>query len=549
MNEITSIKLPEVDFASVRRIDGLDEISANYAPYLADESKLPHNGADYLFFPTNEAELAAIMGEMNKRGANVTISGARTGLVGGCVPAGGAVVALDRFDKTVDIRWDDDTNEWRITAEAAVTLKDLNDWANKKDFPGLKSRASDETLAQLKQFKNDPRSFFYPPDPTEMSASLGGTVATNASGAASFKYKDTRNWIRRLHVILASGEMLDIPRGKYFATEDRKFTVIDSEGNPTVLNLPGYDMPKTKNTAGFFAAPGMDMIDLFIGSEGLFGVVSQIEVALDQMHDGVSVVQFLPSDTAALDFVIALRDEAGFAPEFLEFYDGNALALLRAKQIDSPKFIDMPTIPEDAGAAIFYDIAFDADDPNPDFSKLKEVTARCGSSLDNSWAGYERRDLARFRHFRHALPETVNAVIGERKKTYPGLHKLGTDLAVPNDSLREIWTFYRSKLDTAGLEWVAFGHIGDNHFHVNIMPKDMDDLAKGLAIYVDFAKKAVELGGTVSAEHGVGKMKKKFLSVMYTPEQMDEMKALKLALDPQAMFNPGDILDFEGAAQ
>lgn len=548
MHEITCQSVPVVSYDAVRRVEGLAEIAENYAPYLADESRLPHQGADVLFFPNDEAELAAVMREMGARGLTVTVAGARTGLVGGCVPAGGAVVALDRFDKTLGLRFDDATGEWRVLAEPAVTLRDLADWINKKTFPGLTGRASPETLAALDKFKEDNRSFFYPPDPTEMSASLGGTVATNASGAASYKYKATRNWVRRLRLMLASGEVLDIPRGRYFATNERTFTVIDTAGHRTTLRLPGYDMPKTKNTAGFFAAPGMDMIDLFIGSEGLFGVITQVEVALEVRHDSLSVVQFLPTDEAALDFVIALRQEAVVRPEFIEFYDANALSLLRAKQIDNPKFIDMPPIPEGAGAAIFYDIAFNGADPKPDFGWLTAITERCGASLSDTWAGYERRDLARFRHFRHALPESVNAIIGERKKTYPGLHKLGTDLAVPDDALREIWRFYRSKLDTAGLEWVGFGHIADNHFHVNILPKDMDDLAKGLTMYKEFAEKAVALKGSVSAEHGIGKMKKKFLSVMYSPEEIAEMKALKLTLDPKAMLNPGDILDC-GAAR
>ncbi len=549
-HEIRAETVPEIAFDTVRRIDGLEEIAANYAPYLADESRLPHQGADYLFFPNDEAELAAVMREMSRQGKPVTISGARTGLVGGAVPAGGAIVSMDRFDKVVDIRYDEGSKEWRLSVESAVSLRDLGDWINKKSFPGLLGRASPETEKQFGLFKEDPRSYFYPPDPTEMSASLGGTVATNASGAASFRYGATREWIRGLRVMLASGEVLDVPRGKYFVTGDRKFTVVNGAGERTPLTLPSYRMPETKkNTAGFFSAPGMDLIDLFIGSEGLFGIITRVEIALEVWHSSISVVQFLPSDEAALDFVIGLREEKDIRPEFVEFYDDGALALLRDRQRENPKFIDMPPIPEDAGAAVFYDIEFDGNAAAPDFSRLEEVTRRCGASLAQTWAGYERRDLARFRHFRHALPETVNSIIGERKKAHPGLHKLGTDLAVPDACLREIWQFYKERLAAAGLEWVVFGHIGDNHLHVNILPKDMDELARGLDIYRDFARKAVDLHGTVSAEHGIGKMKKKFLAVMFTPDELEEMAALKLALDPQAMMNPGDILDIQGAVQ
>ncbi len=550
MHEIRCETLPDVDLSTVRGIEGKDVIAAQYAPYVADESKMAGDGADYLFFPASEAELAAVMKAMAAKGLTVTISGARTGLVGGAVPFGGAVVSLDRLNRPLDIRHDDEAKEWRVVSEPSVTLTELGDWIKKKAFPGLKERASQPTLDSLEIFRGDGKVYFYPPDPTEMSAFLGGTVATNASGALSYKYGATRDWVRRVRVMLATGEILDVPRGRYHASAEGTFVVVHGDGNRSEIKLPSYAPPPTKkNTAGIYVAPGMDLIDLFIGSEGIFGPLTEIEVAITEWHGTISVIQFLPDDEAALDFVLALREGLGaddtLRPEFVEFYDGNALNLLRNKQRENPKALDMPPIPEDAGAAIFFDVKFDptAKAGDLDYTLLKNVVEKCGSTFANSWACYERRDYARFKHFRHTLPETVNSVIGLRKKQHPSLHKLGTDLAVPDEHLKEIWHFYREKLDTTGLEWVAFGHIGDNHFHVNIMPRDPDDLAKGLAIYKEFAQKAVALGGTVSAEHGIGKMKKKFLSVMFSEQQLDEMKAVKRALDPNAMINPGNILD------
>ena len=542
MNEIRSVRLPEVPFDSVRRIDGLDAIQANYAPYLADESRLPHQGAEALFFPRDEAELAAVLRELNRRATPVTISAARTGLVGGCVPFGGAVVSMERFDAVLDIRFE---GEWRLSVEAMVSLRDLGDWIVKKAFPGLERRGTDATRAALATFRDDKSAYFYPPDPTEASASVGGTAATNASGSKSFRYGATRDWVRGLRVMLASGEVLDIPRGTYFFTEERTFAVVDSKGERTVLRAPSYTMPDTKNTAGFWAAPGMDLIDLFIGSEGLFGVITTVDVALTPWYPTMSVVQFVPDDDAALDLVTALKAEMTPKPDFIEFYDGHALDLLRARQRENPRFIDMPPVPEDAGAAVFFDVMFDGAAESPDFSALQSVCARLGLSQENSWAGYERRDLARFRHFRHALPETVNGIIGTRKKTHPSLHKLGTDLAVPDDKFRDLWRAYKATLDTMGLEWVAFGHIGDNHLHVNILPRDPDDLERALGAYKDFARMAVDWKGTVSAEHGIGKMKKKFLPIMYSEAQLAEMKAIKRSLDPKALFNRGDVLDFD----
>jgi len=180
-----------------------------------------------------------------------------------------------------------------------------------------------------------------------------------------------------------------------------------------------------------------------------------------------------------------------------------------------------------------------------DYAKLKKIVNRCGSTLEMSWAGYEQRDLERFKNFRHVLPETVNTIIAERKKNIPELYKLGNDLAVPDYALEEIWGFYTSILERAGLEWVGFGHIGNNHIHINIIPRSLKEMKKGLLIYQKFAKKAVDLGGTISAEHGVGKIKKEFFSIMFSKKELKEMRAVKNALDPVCMLNPGNVLEIE----
>jgi D-lactate dehydrogenase (cytochrome) len=543
MHKITSEAVPNVDLEAVRCVESSGEITKNYSSYLADESKLSHQGAEYLFFPTTEGELSAIFREMAKRGIKVTISAARTGIVGGAVPYGGAVVSLERFDRVLGLRHDRSAKEWLVRAECGVTVRDLNTWAMKKNFPGIHERGSAETKEFLQEYRESHTTYFYPPDPTELGAALGGTVATNASGARTYRYGPTRNWVRWMRVMLASGEVLEIPRGKYFATPAGEFTVIDSKGNETKVKVPTYSMPKTKNAAGIFSAPNMDLIDLFIGSEGIFGAVTQVEAALQRWENPISIVLFLPSDDKAIDFVQLLRREKSIHPEFIEFYSSYALDFLRMKQKEDPRAVGMPAIPDYAKAAIFFDLRFDPGAKDNDYSKLEDLTAQCGSTLARSWAGYEQRDLERFKDFRHLLPETINSIIAERKKRVPELHKLGTDLAVPDEALEEIWAFYKAKLEGAGLEWVAYGHIGNNHIHINIMPRTLEEMRLGLSIYHDFAEKAVSLNGTISAEHGVGKIKKEFLSIMFSDKDLEEMKAVKRALDPGIMINPGTLLD------
>jgi D-lactate dehydrogenase (cytochrome) len=149
--------------------------------------------------------------------------------------------------------------------------------------------------------------------------------------------------------------------------------------------------------------------------------------------------------------------------------------------------------------------------------------------------------MKRFRHFRHMLPETVSTIIASRKKQYPDLHRVSADLAVPDEHLRDMWQVYRSTLDSSSLQWLAYGHIGNNHVHVNVLPRDMQELEKALDLYGHFARKAVGFGGTISAEHGIGKIKTKFLPIMFDEEQLSQMRAMKKALDPGEILSPGNI--------
>jgi D-lactate dehydrogenase (cytochrome) len=543
MYEITSQAAESAPFETVRRVEGFANIAAEFPAYLTDESKFSCRPFDHLFFPRSEGELCAVMKEMARRGITVTMAGARTGLVGGCVPSEGALVSLENLDRILALYYDAPAAEWRLRAQCAVTLRAIAAQLAVKSIPDIERCADGLTLVEMDRLRQDPDSYFYPPDPTEMSASLGGTVATNASGARTFRYGPTRDWVRGIRVMLANAEFLEIPRGKYFASPSGGFTVTDSAGDDYKIPIPSYGAPRTKNTAGFFATPHMDLIDLFIGSEGAFGVITEITVALLKRRPKISVVQFLKSDDQAIALVEALRADPRIRLDFLEFYSGTAVDLLRRRQERDARSVGTPAIPETAGAALFLELDFDPTGRQVQIEALDAVVRRGGASLADSWSAYENRELDRLKNFRHILPETINALIAERKKKHPGLHKLGTDLAVPDERLADMWAVYRDALAGAGLEWAAFGHIGNNHLHINILPRDMADLNKALDLYQLFAEKAVAFGGTVSAEHGIGKLKAKFLKTMYSESEIEQMRAVKRALDPSLLLNPGNIFD------
>ena len=196
----------------------------------------------------------------------------------------------------------------------------------------------------------------------------------------------------------------------------------------------------------------------------------------------------------------------------------------------------MPKIFDNAISAISFDFLYSEETIVKSLEIVKQLLEQCNSSVDMSWCGYEDRELERFKHFRHAVPEIVNNIIAERKKKYHGIHKLGSDMSVTNEHLVDMMHFYQQTLREEGLEYAIWGHIGDNHVHVNILPRNMEELEKGKAIYKKFAQKAVEYGGSVSAEHGIGKIKHEYLLIMFGKEGIDEMKRVKEALDPQYLF-------------
>ncbi len=534
---------PGVTFEKVRKIEGKENIESMFSSYTIDESKLK-GYAEWLFFPKNEEEIVTVVQEMEKRGVPITISAARTGIVGGCVPFGGAILSLEKLNAILGLGFDEKTKQWYVRSQPGVSLKELNEKVIQKKFPELEEKQKE----LLDKFSQDEKTYWYPVDPTEKTAHLGGTVATNASGSLSYKYGATRKWVRKVRLVLANGEILDIPRGKYHASPEGTFTIQNTAGETKTFSIPYYRIgTNVKNAAGLFAEPSMDLIDLFIGSEGILGVITEVEVWITEKPENViAVTTFFPTEMDAASFVNDIRlKDSSLKTEFLEYLCPDSLKLLRKKQISDPPLVNMPPIPKNV-AAIIFEISYNEDSLPELYERLETIAIKNNSSMDQTWACYEDREIDRITAFRHLLPETVNAIIAERKQKNPTIHKLGTDMAVPiipETNLAGILSFYREKLRESNLEHVIFGHIGDNHLHINILPKDEKELAKAKELYKVFAKKAVSLGGTVSAEHGIGKIKKEYFNIMFDEDKRRQIIEVKQALDPTGLFSIGNMVN------
>ncbi|OLS32283.1 MAG: putative FAD-linked oxidoreductase [Candidatus Heimdallarchaeota archaeon AB_125] len=535
-NIIEAQQFEQIPFEKIRAVKGEMVISEDFPSYLVDESKISGGYAEYLFFPNTEEEIASLICKMREEELMITISAARTGIVGSAVPFGGAVLSLERMDSVIGLGYDDEAERWFLRVQPAISLNEINHIVKLRKLELHQSIPEEKNW--IEKFETE-KTHYYPVDPTEMTASIGGTIGANASGARSFKYGSTREWIRRIRVDIGTGDVLVIHRGKYKA-KDGKFVIKTSEGDLTI-KIPTYKMPKAKNAAGLYTKPDMDLIDLFIGSEGVFGAITEADIWLKEFTPQMSNVVFFKDEIDALEFVIKLRTSEKIQPEFIEFFENNALSLLRDKQKEDPKFVNMPAIAEDITTAISFDLPYSEETLSEYFIEISKMLEECNSSLNNTWSAYEDREIARFKHFRHAVPEIVNNIIAERKKQFSEIHKLGTDMSVEDIHLKEMMEFYRVSLKEAGLEYVMWGHIGDNHVHVNILPRNMDDLKLGKELYKKFADKAVQFGGSVSAEHGIGKIKHEYLQIMYGEEGVLQMREIKFSLDPNCVFNCGNI--------
>ena len=496
-------------------------VETDYPDYLRDESRREGH-ADSISFPVTQDEVIEAILFCRNNNLKITVQGAKTGITAGAVPDGGHIINLSRLIHISKVTKLSD-NEAVVTVEPGAILSSIND-SVKNSSGGL---------------------FIFPPDPTETSAAIGGMISCNASGACSFLYGPTRNYISRLKVALADGSIIELKRGNRHL-DGLHFTLTNSDDEKVAGILPEYKMPNGKNAAGYYIKEDMDLIDLFIGTEGTLGIILEADLKLIPQPKVVWGIQsFFPSLNSAVKFVKQLRTKA---PSFencniaaLEFIDSHALTLLRSQK-DNSAFDDIPHLDDSWDTAIYIEFHGDTDDyVEAGVFVMSDLMVECGGDEDATWMASDKGSLEKLKHFRHAVPEAVNLTIDTLRKKEPKLTKLGTDLAVPDEYLEKIIELYIDDLTTANLDYVMFGHIGNNHLHVNIIPNSMDEYLIGKKLYLKWAEYVVELGGTISAEHGVGKLKKDMLKIMYKQTILDEMKRVKLLFDPDNIINDGNL--------
>ncbi len=472
--------------------------------YFEDSSNLKGGHADEVAFPETIGELSEILKNASAENTPVSISGGGTGTTGSRIPFGGVVISMEKFNRIVEIS----KERMSATVEAGVLVEDFKNSCEK-------------------------RGLFYPCHPTEKTASIGGTVSTNASGARSFKYGPTRRYVKALKMLTSDGSRIDLRRGEARLTK-KDSTIRLANGREIRIPLPGYDMPLVKNSAGYFALDGMDAIDLFIGQEGTLSVIVEVEMALTKKPFKIfGCFVFFDKEPDAWSYSAALKDEDGILS--IEYFDSNALKLLRGVNRN---------VPGTSAAAIFFEQEIEEDPEGSAIEGLEGLISKHNSSLEDTWVAITVKELDKFTEFRHSIPEEINEIVRRS-----GFRKFSTDIAVPGNKFLDMMEFYKKTFADGGIEHVIFGHIGEGHIHTNLLPKSEKEAMKAKEICLELVRKGVALGGTPSAEHGIGKTRRRYLEVMYGKKGILEMARVKKALDPACILGLDNIFSKEILAQ
>ena len=344
----------------------------------------------------------------------------------------------------------------------------------------------------------------FAPDPTsEEECTVGGAVACNASGPRTLCYGATRAHVLALRVALAGGEVIEVRR-------------------------PGLE----KNTAGYALAH--DPVDWFVGSEGTLGVVLEAELSLlPQPAQVIGLALPFTTEPDALAFIVAAREAAAsLGIRCLEYLDRDALGIARAA-------VGGEGLP--AAGALVYAEAMNVGDVEPPLDAWLALAERQQARADDVRAFEGEPALRIARRLRHAVPAYMN----ERGAAYraAGGRKVSTDWAVPFRRLAEAIALARQiALRRAAAPPVVYGHAGNGHPHQNFIARDADELSRTEAAVEETLRAVLAMGGTVSAEHGIGKLKRRWLPLQMIPVQLAAMRAVKRELDPHGLLAPGNVL-------
>lgn len=477
--------------------------------FATDQSNLK-GAAQALARPSSARECAIVMRACFRAQIPLTLSGGRSNLTGSATPQGGVILSTVRM---LSPQPQVDRARKLVQAPVGMFLEDL-----RKEV----RRQSEETL-------------IYPVDPTSRAeASIGGTIACNASGFVPGAQGATRDWVEAIDFMLPDGGLIRAHYGQY-VSKDGLFLLVNGT-HMSELPVPRYPRPTIKNAGGPFSISdgSMDFIDFVVGSEGLFGLVTACTLRLKPKPGEMLDLFFpLPTEADALKFYFFLRERL----------QGNLdnLGALEYFGVNSRKYMKH----EDAlfrgnnQVAIYLQVPLQdqsIEDAAGEWLDLLEK-ADCHIDADAIIMLDNEKSWKIFMEARHSMPANALEVVQHR-----GAFTIMTDAAVPPEQFPAFLEFTHGLLQGAGMDYLAFGHLGDCHLHFTLLP-EKKDLERGVELYDQIVARAAELGGVYSGEHGTGRRKRKDFLRCYGPAAADQVLQCKRAVDPHLLLNRGVVVE------
>ena len=424
-----------------------------------DQSQHPPTRPEAVIWPVNRSEVSAILKYANTHLIPITGWGSGSSLEGNPIPVKkGIVLDFSQMNRILNIR----TEDFQADVEPGVIYQDLNE---KLRHTGL----------------------FFPPDPGAR-ATVGGMIANNASGTRTVYYGSTKDYVLRLEVVLASGEIIEL----------------------------GTRAAKTSS--------GYDLIHLIVGSEGTLGIVVGATLRLVGFPAEYSAaIATFPSVEAASKAVFEII-RSGLSPAALELMGPECIELMNREEhlglsVSPTLFIEFHS----SIAGHLKEV----------LDMARELCAEQGCTAFRPGLGKAERD--HIFKARHALGEMTI-------RNHPDCGTLVVDVAIPNTAYPPMIAAIRQELAATGLTGYTFGHAGDGNIHLNIPGRKGDQKQWDLIHQVvqRLVSKALELGGTATGEHGVGLGKKKFMAAEHG-KSLEWMKQIKALFDPNGILNPDKI--------
>ncbi|SHJ39499.1 FAD/FMN-containing dehydrogenase [Dethiosulfatibacter aminovorans DSM 17477] len=457
--------------------NSIEKYSSTYDDYLTDESKFS-GSFESISFPKDIDEMKYILMEMKKNKVPVTIQGSMTGICGGSVPVKGHAMNMSRFSGISGVEKVDGTH--RVRVKCGTVLDELKSELSRNDL-------------------------FWPPEPTETLATVGGVLATSAKGISHYHYGDVSNYVSEL-------------------------TVLDISGNVSVL---------TESDSSFSD---------YFGSEGMFGLVVECELKLIKIpKETWGIVFFFNYEKPLLKWLdnVRMMDLKGKESYVVavEYIDDISLEHIYEMKETSSSLKAIPEVPEGTKGMVYVEIHGNDEDSVLEMAEeLMETAEEYGSDPSTAWAVNGQKEVEKIRVMRHAAPESINNSIRTvREKKTTG--KLATDIMWKDRGVSETVEYYRKSAYERGLEISIFGHVMDNHLHVNILYKDYAEYETGKQMLLRWSEDAFSDNADVFNEHGIGKIKKDIYINLISKNKKDLLKQRKNLYDPDGLWNPGNVFD------